>query len=289
MIRRSAYYYGYNFYHVQTDFEYIDFNSDLGDGWRFDDKAYTTRYWNKQNYQNGVTVNFTAAKPSGVDKLNGYRHAGDTAVLSKESKWGIFRTGMWYDWAYTDRYQIPSNMLTWADTPFGNFHEHFITQTVQPFAEYEFRPTQKLMITAGIKDAYYNMALNQYQDNGKIVGCLGGVASKDPVTGAPICIGGAAFTSHRISYNNWLPTLTARYRVRRNWSAYAQFAEGSVIPPSSVFDVPGGNVLTPPKPTLAKTYQIGSVLKYQPVDPGRRRLLRSFPERLRLVYRSNHE
>jgi iron complex outermembrane receptor protein len=29
-----------------------------------------------------------------------------------------------------------------------------------------------------------------------------------------------------------------------------------------VFDVPGGNVLTPPKPTLAKTYQIGSVLKF---------------------------
>jgi iron complex outermembrane receptor protein len=258
----SAYFYGYNFYHVQTDFEYIDFNSDLGDGWRFDDKAYTTRYWNKQNYQNGATLNFTASKPSGVDKLNGYRHAGDTAILSKDLKWGVFRTGFWYDWAYTDRYQIPTNVLTWADTPLGNFHEHFITQTLQPFAEYEFRPTQKLTITAGIKDAHYNMALNQYQDNGKIVGCLGGVASKDPVSGAPICVGGAAFVSHTIGYNNWLPTLTARYRVRRNWSAYAQFAEGSVIPPSNVFDVPNGNVLSPPKPTLAKTYQIGSVLKY---------------------------
>ena len=113
----APYYYGYNFYHVQTDFEYIDFNHDLGDGWRFDNKTYTTRYWNKQNYQNGATDHLTAAKPSGVDKLNGYRHAGDTAILSKESKWGIFRTGVWYDWAYTDRYQIPSNILTWADTP----------------------------------------------------------------------------------------------------------------------------------------------------------------------------
>ena len=103
----NPYYYGYNFYHVQTDFEYAAFTSDLGDGWKFDTKAYTTRYWNKQNYQNGTTVNLTTAKPSGVDKLNGYRHAGDTAILSKESKWGIFRTGVWYDWAYTDRYQIP--------------------------------------------------------------------------------------------------------------------------------------------------------------------------------------
>jgi len=257
----DPYYYGYNNYHVQTDFEYADFHSDLGNGWNFDSKAYTTRYWNKQFYQNGATVNLTPAKPSGVDKLNGYRHAGDTAILSKESKWGVFRTGIWYDWAYTDRYQIPSNILTGQDTPLGNFHEHFITQSFQPFAEYEWRATQRLVVTAGIKDANYAMDLNQYQDNGKTVGCLGGTASTNSL-GQPICIGGAAFTTHRIDYNNWLPTITARYRVWKTWSVYSQFAEGSIIPPSNVFDVPGGNVLTPPKPTEAKTYQTGSVIKF---------------------------
>ena len=260
----SAYYYGYNFYHVQTDFEYIAFDTDLGGGWRFNDKAYTTRYWNKQNYQNGATLNFSTSAPSGVDKLNGYRHVGDTAVLSQESQWGIFRTGAWYDWSYTDRYQIPSNVITWADTPFGNFHEHFITQAFHPFAEYDWKATSRLSITAGIKDAHYNMALNQYQDNGKTVGCLGGKLQKaNTATGTPpICIGGAAFVSHSIGYNNWLPTLAARYRLQRNWSVYAEFAEGSVIPPSNVFDVANAAVLAPPKPTLAKTYQTGSVLKY---------------------------
>ncbi len=257
----DPYYYGYNFYHVQTDFEYASYSADLGDGWKFDTKLYTTRYWNKQNYQNGSTVNLTPAKPSGVDKLNGYRHAGDTAILSKESKWGTFRTGLWYDWAYTDRYQIPSNILTWVDTPFGNFHEHFITQTLQPFAEYEWHPLPKLVIIAGIKDANYEMALNQYQD-AKIVGCLGGVASTNSV-GAPICIGGPAFTTHNIDYNNWLPNIAARYHIKNEWSVYAQFAEGSIIPPSAVFDVANAQVLVPPKPTLAKTYQIGSVLKFR--------------------------
>ena len=63
------------------------------------------------------------------------------------------------------------------------------------------------------------MVLNQYQDNGKIVGCLGGgVSAKDPATGAPICVGGAAFVTHSINYNNFLPNLAARYRVWRNWS-----------------------------------------------------------------------
>jgi iron complex outermembrane recepter protein len=262
----DPYYHGYNTYHVQTDFEYASFTSDMGNGWKFDGKLYTTRYWNKQFYQNGATVNLTAAKPSGVDKLNGYRHAGETAVLSKETKWGVFRTGAWYDWAYTDRYQVPSNILTQVDTPLGNFHEHFITQGFQPFAEFEWRATPRLVVTAGIKAANYNMTLNQYQDNGKTVGCLGGVLSAYPSTagiwaGAPECIGGAQFVNHSVNYNNWLPTLTARYRIWRQWSTYAQFAEGSVIPPSNVFDVPGANVLTPPKPTLAKTYQVGSVLK----------------------------
>jgi iron complex outermembrane recepter protein len=262
----DPYYYGYNTYHVQTDFEYAAFTSDLGNGWKIDNKAYTTRYWNKQFYQNGATVNLTSSKPSGVDKLNGYRHAGDTFVISKESKWGIFRTGIWYDWAYTDRYQYPSNILTHVNTPLPNFHEHFTTTSSQPFAEYEWRATERLVVTGGIKAATYSMYLNQFQDNGKTVGCLGGVATTYPPTagiwaGAPGCIGGAAFVNHSILYNNWLPTLTARYRIWRQWSTYAQFAEGSVIPPSSVFDVPGGNVTTPPKPTLAKTYQAGSVLK----------------------------
>ena len=262
----DPYYYGYNTYHVQTDFEYAAYTSDLGNGWKIDSKAYTTRYWNKQFYQNGATVSLTTAKPSGVDKLNGYRHAGDTLVVSKESKHGIFRAGAWYDWAYTDRYQYPSNIITQQDTPFGNFHEHFITQSFQPFAEYEWHAAPRLVITAGIKAADYDMVLNQYQDNGKIVGCLGGTLTTFPSTaglfaGAPDCVGGARFVTHSGNYNTWLPTLTARYRVWKQWSIYGQYAEGSIIPLSSVYDVPGGNVLTPPKPQTAKTYQAGSVLK----------------------------
>jgi iron complex outermembrane receptor protein len=259
----DPYYYGYNTYHVQTDFEYAAYHTDLGDGWKFDTKAYTTRYWNKQFYQNGATVNLSAATPSGVDKLNGYRHAGDTAILSKETKWGTFRTGLWYDWAYTDRYQIPSNIITQQDTPFGNFHEKFTTQSFQPFAEFEWHAAPKLVIVAGVKAANYAMALNQYQD-AKIVGCLGGTTVKaNPTTNTPaLCIGGPAFTHHDIDWNNWLPNIAARYYLKSKWSAYAQFAEGSIIPPSAVFDVTNAQVLVPPKPTVAKTYQIGNVLKF---------------------------
>jgi iron complex outermembrane recepter protein len=258
----NAYYYGFNTYHVQTDFEYIGFNSDLGGGWKFDNKAYTYRYWNSEVYP-GTTISLSSAAPSGTDKLNGYRQAGDTAALTHEDRWGIFSVGFWYNWAYTDRYQIPRNPLTGQDTPLGNFHEHFITQSTQPFVQYTFKATQKLAITLGLKDSDQSLVLNQYQDNGGTVGCLGGTAAKDPGTGAPICVGGAAFVTHGINWNNWLPTGSIRYQMVRNWSLYGQFAEGSEAPPTSIFDVTGGNVTTPAKATLAKTYQVGSVLKFR--------------------------
>ena len=252
----DPFFFGYEFYHIQTDFEYIGLHTDLGSGWKFDSKIYSYRYWNKQNYNNSAT---TIVGNVGVDKLNGYRHAGESSTLSQESKYGILRAGVWYEWAYTDRYQTPSTLGTWIDTTLPNFHEHFITQTFHPFVEYDWRATSRLTINVGVKDAHYNMALDQFQDNGGKIGCLGGklVGGK---TG--VCVGGPAFVYHDAGYNTWLPAASARYRVQRNWSLYAQFAEGSQIPPSAVFDVPNAAVETIPNPTLSKTYQTGTVLKF---------------------------
>ena len=236
----QANYYGFNFYHVQTDFEYIGVHSDLGRGWTLDNKVYTYRYWNKQNY-NGSTISATSA----TDKLNGYRRVGDTLSVSHESARGILRAGMWLEWTYTDRYQIPSDPRTWVDAPLSNFHEHFITWSAQPFVEYEYRLTPALTLDAGVKLAAYQMDLKQFAD-GKIVGNLGG----------------APYVTHTADYHAWNPSAAARYRIRNNWSAYAQFAIGSVIPPSSVFDSTGAQVAVLPKPTSVKTYQVGSVLKF---------------------------
>ena len=52
----------------------------------------------------------------------------------------------------------PTSSRRWTRRS-GNFHEHFITQSFQPFAEYEWHATPKLVIIAGIKAADYNMAL----------------------------------------------------------------------------------------------------------------------------------
>jgi iron complex outermembrane receptor protein len=130
-----------------------------------------------------------------------------------------------------------------------NFHEHFITNSLQPFAEYEYKVTRDLSLTAGIKLADYGMNFTQFADNGKTVGSLNGAAS----------------VTHDATYRAWMPSLDARYKVRTNWTVYAQFATGSVIPPSSVFDTKDAAVAVLPKPTSTKTYQLGSVLKFNRV------------------------
>jgi iron complex outermembrane receptor protein len=237
-------YYGYNFYHVQTDFEYFGVNSYLGHGWKLDNKSYTYRYWNKQNY-NGTTI----SKTSATDKLNGYRKVGDVLAVNHESTRGIIRTGLWFEWAYTDRYQIPSDPRTWVDAALPNFHEQFITKSFQPYVEYEYKLTRDLSLTGGVKLANYNMNFTQYADNGKTVGSLNG----------------AEAVIHNESFRAWMPSLDARYKVRPNLTVYAQFATGSVIPPTNVFDTKNGTVAVLPKPTTTKTYQIGSVLKFNRV------------------------
>jgi len=247
-------YYGYNFYHVQTDFEYVGLHSELGRGWKFDNKLYTYRYWNKQNYNNPsyqpngfflpAAQSITAT--SAVDKLNGYRKVGDIAAASYEMSGGILRTGLWFEWAYTDRYQTPSDPRTWVNAALPNFHEHFITTSAQPFVEYEYRIMRDITATAGIKVAQYGMDLTQYADNGKTVGNLGGAPS----------------TYHSAAYRSWMPSVDLRYRIKANWTAYAQFATGSNIPPSNVFDSKNALVAVLPKPTSVKTYQIGSVVKF---------------------------
>ena len=250
----QANYYKYNFYHVPTDFEYVGYKKEFGQGWVIDTKPYTYSYYNQQNYaatpKSGVisTANCsTPVKgviPCGTDKLNSYRKYGEITSLSKASRFGVFRTGMWYEFAKTDRHQIPQDPTTLKDDVLPFFSEQFNTNSYQPFAEYEYHATGKLTISGGMKFAHYTQDLKQYADNGKTIGNLGG---------APFRISSAGYTSY-------LPSADVNYHIKNNWSVYGQFATGSVIPPSNVFDTTG-TIKTLPKPSYAKTYQAGSVVK----------------------------
>ena len=58
-----------------------------------------------------------------------------------------------------------------------------------------------------------------------------------------------------------MPSVEANYRISNNWSAYGQYGRGSIAPLSNVFDTTGAQVAVTPPPTVADTYQGGTVVK----------------------------
>jgi iron complex outermembrane receptor protein len=259
-------------YHVPTNFEVGTIDTEFGHGWKLNSKTYTYSYSNHQHYQNAQDsdTNVTSlgadianeagviggalspieealSPTSGINKLNQYNRIGQIATASSSSRFGVLRFGAWYEWTTTHRYQVGSNPANWVDstaTKDLKFHERFYTDTYQPFVEYQLVALKKWTITAGIKNALYQMKLKQFAD-GKTVGSLGGLP----------------YVIHDVTYNNWLPSIEANYRIRSNWSAYGQYGRGSVIPPSSVFDATGAQVAVLPKPTLADTVQGGTIFR----------------------------
>jgi iron complex outermembrane receptor protein len=201
------------------------------------------------------------SEPCAVDKYNSYRKYGETSVLTQTSQLGVFRTGMWYEWARTNRHQYPSDPLNgWADQPLPNFNEEYWTNSFQPYAEYEFHATPKLNITAGTKFAYYTYDVLHHADDGKTVG---------PLTCASLTAACSATATDTGTFGTWLPSLDFNYRLQSNWSVYLQGSTGSIVPPSSVYDFshtpttvdPTPGLKTPPKQQKSTTYQAGTVFK----------------------------
>ena len=235
-------FYGYNFYKLNTDFSYAGIEKSLGGGWKIDDKLYRYNYHNSQKYDGTSPETATINATSGADKLNSYITFGNTLRLTHESDVGILRTGLWLDQSDSYRFTYKSNPLTWQNVATPDYSETYTTKTIQPYVEYEYKVSDKLSITPGVKYASYTQSFNHLAD-ATTVGSLSGAAS----------------ISHSIEYTDTLPSLDVRYKMSPNLTVYGQYAIGDQIPSTSVFDVTNAAVTVAPKPTKATTTQFGAV------------------------------
>ncbi len=234
----SQSYWRYNNDHITTDMEYIDVQSNFGDGFLYDGKIYTYGYYHHDlntadPSASGAIANQAVLVPGGPvipNQIPGqvfrmdYRSVGTIQRLQKNFSWGDLRTGFWFDHQSNTRYvqevdisaanavnydyQNDGNKLT-PDNSYGSIDRLQFNQlyTFQPYAQIDWKPTDKLTLTGGLKWAYFRRALN-----------------------APVQQKTELTSGYTQDYEKLLPSFEAKYAFTPNLSTYFQAAEGYLAP-----------------------------------------------------------
>ncbi len=257
----QANFYGYNRVEKDTTFNYIRLQSDLGNGWAIDNKAYYYHYMNTSlaadsgnkpgvglanvKYPDASTT--VAGQMPGYIKQNSHWVSGDILKATKETKEGLLRVGMWVEKAETRRALYDYNLLNMQP----NFKEDAVGTTprnisydqnsgwtnYQPFAEFEWAAAKNLTVTPGVK--FMSTRLN--------IDALVNATARVP----------QQITK---DFNSTLPFLTANYKLDGNTSTYAQYAKGMLVPDISSYQSANANA-TNIDPQTSTNYQFGVVHK----------------------------
>ncbi|MBW8782158.1 MAG: TonB-dependent receptor [Verrucomicrobia bacterium] len=258
----------YNYQDKTADFEYIGLETKLGGGWKLENKIYTYSYDNISHEKPKVGSGAAAGQMLGSVKGNEYRTYGDSVVLTNETDTGTFKAGLWYDTTTNhrktygvnydttgaDQIDLSASALYKAPAPGGNpatlpggsayDYKYLLVDkntSFQPFAEYEWKITRDLRLNAG---ARYQRFTRDFD------------ATVNQTAGRQ------ALEANRTD-SKLTPSLTARYSITQNWSAYAEVAQGFQAPSeANAFYVSNSNLsLINIKPELSTNYQIGTVFK----------------------------
>ncbi|HQU04405.1 MAG TPA: TonB-dependent receptor [Acidocella sp.] len=278
----SQEYYKYNADYITTDMEYADLTSNLGNGWLYDGKAYTYGYYHhdlntidpfdtlpggqsSNGTANQVQLTVNGAPVSGIPGETfgmTYRSFGTIQRFQKDFSFGDVKFGAWFDRQSDNRY-VYEVSLTNGNVPnydtntggVGNVTaannngtiarlQHNQLYTFQPYAQFDWKPTDNLTLTAGVKYAFFRRQL---------------FAPVNQVTGIS--------QGYEHNYGKILPSFEAKYKFNPNLSAYAQAAEGFLAPNLNAFYT---NNLTnhsiAPESTL--NFQVGTAYQDQHLALG---------------------
>ena len=217
---------------------------------------------------------------AGYTKLNQYRTSGDILQVNVDTSAGVLKVGTWYEYSRSKRYRYDYDFTTaaaaggisqynfnfatmnngqnwnWKESDKAyntqlngqpvpantKYDEHTSWEQVEGFGEFDLKLlADTLTITPGVKAMRFTRMNNS------------AVATQSSRIGS----------TARETYDPVLPYFTVNYLIRPNFSAYAQFAKGFIIPSlgNSLETKGTGNVTVPLEPTPTKTtnYQAGLV------------------------------
>jgi iron complex outermembrane receptor protein len=246
-------YFGYNSETYRTDFAYVGIQSQLTDQVSLDNKIYTYalyRHFRNGEDVNGETPNGTAFSPTDVPgqaARNDLRAFGDVFRLSDNTDFGVIRVGLWLEHQGNQRSQtevdmtlggVPNPVLSPVTGVAGSATidrlQRETLDTLQPYIEADWKITEALTLTPGIKGAIFDRNVD-----------------------APV-MEGTRLTLHTdATYAAPVPALVLHYAITPTWSAYAQVAKGFLAPQLQFLDVPDPKS-NPVQPEQTWNYQIGT-------------------------------
>ena len=239
-------YYGYNYDDITGDFEYVGLNSVQGN-LKIDNKIYTYAYYHNGfngNDPGGAGANGTSYGAGNVpgQKMDmNYRSYGDLLRLTNTLEHGNLEYGAWVDHQTNNRMNMNVDYsLGGALNPAGggvngvNQSMLDTLTTIQPYMQYEWKATDSLTVTPGLKYSSFTRTID---------------ATVNAGTNQPY--------SASQTWAKALPAVSAHYKIRSNWTTYAQFAEGFLAPNLNNFYQP--NVVPATlSPQSTKNYQLGT-------------------------------
>ena len=271
---------GYNNEKKRTDFEYIRFNYDFGQGLTVEDQAYTYFYSNKTisvNDNSGTLYgpNTATLKSKlnttdigGYNKLNRYRVYGNVLRVNKDWTFGTLKAGVLVEGSDTDRRNILYDLSTGAADLKSSYAkanpaipaadanvktlETSSWKQYQLFADFIWRPMDNLTITPGFKYVNFTRTVGESGNFGAVIPQPCSIENSLTGTLTRGCISGSN------TYDKPLYFGTINYKITPNWSIYAQTATGFLIPSLSALyaDNLSLNAL---KPSETTNYQAGTV------------------------------
>jgi len=261
-------YHGDNQDRIHTDFEYIGLKSEF-DGWTIDNKAYTFAYFHDGYNGDDVNDETPAGVPlaggipngtvygpndvPGQHLVNYYRSWGDIFKAKLALPFGDVQAGAWGDWQTNQRKLSeldmtlndgslggafnPDQALSGTSIPGIDRDLHQTLTTIQPFVQVDWKPTEALTLSPGVRYDYFSRHVDAIVD----------VKSGNPAT-------------YTDTYDSLLPSLLAHYQLEPNWSAYAQVAKGFLAPNENFFNRGSGvdSSNTTLKPQQTWNYQLGT-------------------------------
>lgn len=266
-------YYGYNLVTKHTYFNYAKLNGDLTPSLKLEDTVYSYYYKNDTESTldptltpadlaagKGLGVTFTPGGKltangdiPGYTKLNVYKIYGDVLHLDQELPFGTIKAGVWLEtadtgprgrWDYDATLslaQLNNKTPDYRQKPLAGvpqyleFLQYSGWHQYEPFVDFEWKVTPDLTLTPGVKYVHENVFVESNVNQ----------KSRQPFNDSHL-------------FTQTLYFFTANYKIRDNFSAYAQYATGFLVPDISVTQVvnPQLSQLQPQKST---NYQTGIV------------------------------